>query len=115
MTPPVSPVLIQIDENPNCDAWDGQVFQPRTAPRTITHVLCERGGKPAWCAITGLDSEDQFRPAMACLVDDSGDGACYLVFGGAWGLRLKDEANGDAWGVPYMLLPADGTDLRFVN
>jgi hypothetical protein len=48
---------------------------------------------------------------MACIVDDSGDGSCYLVFGGAWGLRLKHESG--TWGVPYMLLPGDGADLRF--
>lgn len=112
MSRPASAVLIQIDENPNCAAWDGQVFQPRTAPVPITHVRTERDGNAVWCAITGLDEDDHPIPAMACLVDDSGDGACYLVFGGDWGLRLTDDSNA-TWGVPYMLLPADGADLRF--
>jgi hypothetical protein len=116
MTPPApapggSAVLIQIDENPNCTPWDGQVFQPRTPPREISHVRSERGGTAVWCEITGLDEGESSCPAMACVVDDSGDGSCYLVFGGAWGLRLKDESN--TWGVPYMLLPGDGADLRF--
>ena len=47
-----SPVLIQIDENPNCDSWDGQVFQPRTQPKPIIQVRCERGGKTVWCDIS---------------------------------------------------------------
>lgn len=106
-----SPVLIQIDENPNCAAWDGQVFQPRTVPREISHVRSEREGTAVWCEITGLDEAELPCPAMACIVDDSGDGTCYLVFGGAWGLRLKDDSS--TWGVPYMLLPGDGADLRF--
>lgn len=122
MAPPISAVFIQIDENPNCAAWDGQIFQPRTAPRPITHVRCERGNDKSdkndkkdnvWCAISGVDEGDRLCPAMACIVEDSGDGACYLVFGGDWGLRLTDES-GAAWGVPYMLLPRDGADLRFV-
>lgn len=113
MTPPVAAVFIQIDENPNCAAWDGQVFQPRTSPRKVTRVRVERAGEATWCAITGLDEGGELCPAMACLVDDSGDGACYLVFGGSWGLRLTNSE--EIWGVPYMLLPADGTDLRFTG
>lgn len=112
MTPPGSAVFIQIEENPNCAAWDGQVFQPRTPPREITHVRSERAGTAIWCRITGLEQGGQPCPAMACLVDDSGDGACYLIFGGDWGLRLTDESE-VSWGEPYMLLPAHGADLRF--
>ncbi|HTA46326.1 MAG TPA: hypothetical protein VK789_27975 [Bryobacteraceae bacterium] len=115
MTPPAPAVLIQIDENPNCAAWDGQVFQPRTPPKEVSQVRVERNGDAAWCEITGLDDGDKRCPAMACLVDDSGDGACLLVFGGSWGLRLNDVSKGDTWGVPYMLLPASGADLRFVS
>ncbi len=114
MPPPVSAVFIQIEENPNCAAWDGQVFQPRTAPRPVSHVRSERDGNAVWCTITGLDEDERLCPAMACLVDDSGDGACYLVFGGAWGLRLRDDSNA-AWGEPYMLLPGNGADLRFTD
>ncbi len=51
--------------------------------------------------------------ARAYVVDDSGDGSCYLVVGGAWGLRLSDTAGGEQWGEPYLLMAADGGDLRF--
>lgn len=110
--PPLAPVLIQVDENPNCEEWAGSVFQPKTQPQPVSHVRVERDGRAVWCAITGIDENDAICQATACLVDDSGDGACYLVFGGTWGLRLTDESNA-AWGVPYMLLPATGADLRF--
>lgn len=122
MASSVSAVLIQIDENPNCEPWAGQVFQPLTAPRAVSHVRCDRGGHTVWCAITGIDADGQPTPAMAGLVQDSGDGSCYLVFGDEWGLRLQSESgsgawdlkNFDQWGLSFLLLPDNGSDLRFV-
>ena len=58
-----------------------------------------------WCEITGVAELGTPCPPMACLIDDSGDGACYLVFGAAWGLRLKtgerlqvETPGGGGWG-----------------
>jgi hypothetical protein len=115
------PVLLQIPENPNCDAMDAQVFQCRSVAREVTHILCEQPAGMEWCAVTGLDEGGTQCPATACLVEDSGDGACYLVIGGEWGLRLGrgesvtewDLANATQWGVPYFLLAGDGGSLRF--
>jgi hypothetical protein len=101
-------VFIQIDQNPNCAPMDGQVFQPRTEPRAITHVRHEE----VWCEITGLDEDSDPTPAMACLIDDSGEGAAWLIFGGAWGLQLKDPM-GREWGEPLLLLGSDAGSLRF--
>jgi hypothetical protein len=117
------PVLLQIPENPNCDAMDAQVFQCRSAARAVTHVLCERPGGMEWCAVTGVGEDGMPCAATACLVEDSGDGACYLLIGGEWGLRLKpagitdgwDLANATQWGVPYFLLAGDGATLRFAD
>jgi len=88
----------------------------------VRAVLRRRGAGEAWCAVTGL--ADRGRPvrALARKVEDSGEGACWLVYGGLWGLRLKepdcahawslaDEAH--QWGEPFLLLPADGKDIRF--
>src|SRR3954447_12278475 len=104
------PVLIQIPENPNCDPVDGLVFQCRSESRRVTHVLWERD---EWCTVTGLEDGGVERPAMACLVEDSGDGMCYLVVGGEWGLRLRSRDGQGQWGVTYLLLAGDGRDLRF--
>jgi hypothetical protein len=112
-------VLIQVDENPNCAPMDGLVFQPRTAPRPVSRVRTLRLGTETWCDITGLTESGAPTAAMACLIDDSGDGASYLVFGSAWGLRFKIGQRGwnlddpDQWGEAYLLLPADGSDLHF--
>ena len=113
------PVLIQVDPNPNCQPMDGLVFQPQTPARAILQIRTLRRGLELWCSITGVDDSGNPCPAMACLIEDSGDGACHLVFGGAWGLRLKtgncdwDFNDPDQWGEPYLLLPGDPADLRF--
>src|SRR5579862_52776 len=106
-------VFIQIDDNPNCAAMDGQVFQPRSEPRAVAGIRVWRGGEERWCAIAGVGPDAETSAASAYLVDDSGDGACYLVTGGAWGLRLRDNATGEEWGEPYLLMAAYGGDLRF--
>ena len=114
-------VYIQIEDNANCGPWDGQVFQCQTSPRTVTHVRRERGGVETWCAVTGLSADGQPSPAMAGIIEDSGEGACYLVFGGEWGLRFKDQsssadwdlADSRQWGEPFLILAADAADIRF--
>lgn len=114
-------VFLQIDPNPNCEPLDGMVFQPRAASRPVAQLRYERGGAAAWCDVTGVDEGSRWPAAQACLVDDSGDGSCYLVYGGAWGLRLRDASaaspwdmsDGAQWGAPYLLLAGDGGDLRF--
>jgi hypothetical protein len=116
------PVLVQIPENPNCQAVDGQIFQCRTAGRTVTHVRSGRGGEE-WCSITGLDETGNPCPATACIIEDSGEGLCYLVTGGEWGLRMKpasdrgpwSTADDGQWGEPFLLLGGDGADLQFLD
>ncbi len=115
------PVFVQIPENPNCQAVDGQIFQCRTPARTVTQVRVEHGGSDEWCEITGIDEAGNLCAATACLIEDSGEGECYLVIGGGWGLRLKlTSAAGEwalddrgQWGEAFLILGGDGVDLRF--
>ena len=114
-------MYLEIPENPNCDALDGQVFQCRSAARVVTQVRWNREGRQQWCEVTGFNEDGRLSPAVACEIDDSGDGTCYLVTGGAWGLRLKFASaaqpwsleNSDQWGEPFLLMPADGESVRF--
>ena len=110
-------VYIQIPENPNCQALDGQVFQCRTPARRVTQVRMEN---EEWCDITGIDETGNPCAATACLIEDSGEGACYLVVGGAWGLRLKRGGGAawaledrEQWGEAFLILGGDGADLQF--
>jgi len=105
------PIYIQIEENPNCASMAGQVFQPKTPPRQVKRVRMFRNGRPIWCDVVALDEGGRIGPAIASLIDDSGDGNCYLITGGTWGLKLSSEA--DAFGEPYLLLSGDGKDIEF--
>ena len=119
----VEPCYIQIDENPNCDAVAGLVFKPRTEFRPVSHAHLEHGSPAAWYEVTGLDDSGQPCPALAAVIDDSGEGSGYLVIGGCWGLRFRDPRPGAVWriddptqwGVPILLVAAGGADLRFIS
>lgn len=105
------PIFIQIDPNPNCDAMDGLVFQPKAAGREVKRVRVLRDSAPVWCAIAGVDEGGEPCAALASPIDDSGDGHCYLVTGGTWGLRLSGDSC--EFGEPYLVLGGDGQDIEF--
>jgi len=113
-------MFLRFEENPNTGFVDDRVFQERSEPRVVTHVLRRRGGEDQWCSVTGLKTGGVPAPSLARKVEDSGEGMCYLVYGDAWGLRLKGPECSDPWslddqhqwGEPFLLLPADGADLR---
>src|SRR5689334_22020301 len=92
-------MFLRFDENPNCGFVDDRVFAERSEPYRVTHVLRRRQGQDQWCAVTGLDEKAREQPALARKVDDSGEGTCWLVYGGKWGLRLRDDTCRDAWSV----------------
>ncbi len=106
------PIFIQIDENPNCAAMDGLVFQPKAAARAVKRVRVSRDGVTGWYDIVGLEADSEPCPATASPIDDSGDGSCYLVSGGAWGLKLSSKT--ESFGEPYIVLGGDGADLEFL-
>jgi len=112
---------LSIDENPNCELYDTRVFNESSEPRAVTEILRQRGNKEVWCPVVSWDAQGNAGPAYARKVDDSGDGTCYLVYGGRWGLRLKDPECQDPWnledshqwGEAFLLLPSSGLDIRF--
>jgi hypothetical protein len=114
-------MLLRIDENPNCEIVEGRVLTPRGDPRRVTHALRQRNGKEIWCPIIAWGEKGESGPATACKVDDSGEGTCYVVYGGTWGLRLKEPECDHAWsqdephqwGEAFLLLPPSGSDLKF--
>lgn len=114
-------MFLRFEENPNCGFVDDRVFTQRSEPRPVSRVLRRRGGQDLWCEITGLDEKGQPISAQACKVEDSGEGICYLVYGGLWGLRLKEPTCTHAWALEephqwaeaFLLLPSDGADIEF--
>ncbi|MCH8827338.1 MAG: hypothetical protein IIB16_10315, partial [Chloroflexi bacterium] len=55
-------------------------------------------------------------PAMYAPVSDSGQAVVHLVFGGDWGIRLRQAGSGEDWdlasetqfGEPYLMLTDEG-------
>lgn len=127
-------MFLRFEENPNTGFVDDRVFSEQSDSRVVTHVLRQRNGKDIWCPVTGLDGKGQPIPAKACKVQDSGEGTCYLVYGGSWGLRLREPTelrmapvadsrpgamlwsleDPNQWAEPFLLLPPTGADLKFV-
>jgi hypothetical protein len=114
-------MYLRFEDNPNCGWVDDRVFNTQTDPQAVTQVLRRRDGVDLWCPVTGVEADGRFVPAYARKVDDSGEGTCWLVFGGLWGVRLRIpdcshgwslQDNGHQWGEGFLLLPATGDDLR---
>jgi hypothetical protein len=114
-------LFVRFEENPNCGFAEDRVWKELDAPRVVTHVLRAREGKDVWCPITGLNEKGEFISAQGRKVEDSGEGVCWLVYGGLWGLRLRWPDKESPWSLndptqwaePFMLLPANGADVRF--
>lgn len=104
-------MFLRFEDNSNIEFCEDRVFQERSEPRVVLQVLRRRSGKDIWCGVRGMYGEGDFRPAQVRKVDDSGDGTCYLVYGGPWGLRLNDGAT--EWGEPFLLMPVNDEDLRY--
>ena len=123
-------ILIEISDNPNCDATE-RVFHDVEPLRPASQVRLTRpgdsnglagerhGGPDRWFEVTGWTIEGNPCPARLHKVDDSGDGVAYLLSGGNAGLRLRpagDPASwrSDApqqWGEPFLII-GDRADIR---
>ena len=86
--------------------------------------LYDRNPTGEWCRVTGWSDDEQVPtcPAYAQLVEDSGSGLAYLVYGGLYGLRFKPTDVDEPWSLPspsqwgeaYLSL-ADARDLRYAD
>lgn len=123
-------MILNIEENPNCETAEGIRFKTVGPPRPIKQVkMYDQDPEGTLCQITGWsdDLKNPVCPAYAQKVEDSGDGEAFLVFGGSWGLRLKpidqeDQEKGEGWslmnpkqrGESYLILN-DPEDLVFIE
>ena len=103
---------IEIEDNPNCRASGQFVFNELEAPAAIKAIRVMDRGKESWCGIVGVEGTGHFTDAFAIKVTDSGAGYAYLIYGGAWGIRIRPEAyaaepwdlsNARQWGEPFKL------------
>ena len=118
-------MVVEVESNPNCESSLYARFKESGPARRVEKVRTfERRAEGEWCWVTGW-TDDPNKPrcqAQAQLVEDSGSGLTYLVFGGLWGIRLKPVAldeewnleSRNQWGEPYLAL-ADGRDIKYAE
>jgi hypothetical protein len=118
-------MVVEVESNPNCEAGLYARFKESSPARRVEKVKTfERRPEGEWCWVTGwTDDPDKPRcAASAQLVEDSGAGLTYVVFGGLWGIRLKPVSLEEdwslesrrQWGEPYLAV-ADQRDLHYAE
>jgi hypothetical protein len=118
-------MVVEVESNPNCESSLYARFKESGPARRVEKVRTfERRAEGEWCWVTGWtgDPDNPRCQAQAQLVEDSGSGLTYLVFGGLWGIRLKpvaldeewDLESRNQWGEPYLAL-ADRRDLEYAQ
>ena len=114
-------MYLLVDENPNC-APEERMFSTTGQAVMVEQVLLRTpSGKETWCHLTAVDAGPAFSTAQGIQVEDSGAGVAWLIYGGAWGVRLKEANNPTAWslenttqwGLPFLVLDASGSEIRF--
>jgi hypothetical protein len=118
-------MFVEVESNPNCERGLFARFKETGPARQVIKVRSfERRAEGEWCWVTGwTDNPDDPRcPAYAQLVEDSGAGLTFIVFGGIWGIRLKPASLEEdwslesrrQWGEPYLAF-ADQMDIQYVE
>ena len=119
------PVIVEVESNENCEGSVFARFKEIGLARLVMQVrLYDRNPAGEWYWVTGWSDDEQTPacPAYVQLVEDSGAGLTYLVYGGIHGLRFKpiniEEAwsleSQHQWGEAYLSLASD-RDLRYAE
>ena len=87
-------MFIDVEKNPNCTKTGLFVFEELGETKPVSGVHGENG-KPY--DVTGVDAGGAFVQAYVQKVSDSGSGIGYLIYGGAWGIRLKPRGLTETW------------------
>ena len=114
-------IYVEVEDNDNCEYIPMLAYEARDEAVLITRVrLFEPDHPQGVYQITGWSSDGDGRPCPAWYVpvSASGQAVVYLIYGGAWGVRMKPDEDqhdldiGDLnqWGEPYLML-TDKTDL----
>ena len=118
-------MIVEVEPNENCDSSCFARFKEAGPARRVVQVrLSDRNPAGEWCWVTGWSDNEQTPvcQAYAQLIEDSGAGLAYVVFGGLYGLRFRpivpdepwDLQSSHQWGEAYLVL-ADGRDLRYAD
>jgi hypothetical protein len=96
---------VEVEPNDNTPMMAQQVYKNIGVPFPVSHVRIYEGEPDGQlCAITGWSSKDGGTPtaAYAVHIEDSSEGAAFLIYGGDYGVRLKAAESEEAWDVGSM-------------
>jgi hypothetical protein len=121
----VHEMILEVESNENCADGCFARFKDAGPPRAVNQVrLYDRNPAGEWYRVTGWSDapQDPACPAYAQLVEDSGSGSAYIVYGGLYGLRFKplDDnapwslADSHQWGEAYLSLASE-RDLGYCD
>lgn len=105
-------MLIEICANPNCRFTEQYFFNEIEPAILVTGIKISVAGEDQECDVIGVDENGKFAPAMASKITDSGEGFAFIIYGGAWGLRLRpkkfaheawDLGNTHQWGEAFKI------------
>lgn len=118
-------MIVEVEPNDNCRDGCFARFKEAGPARPVNQVkLYDRNPAGEWYWVTGW-SDDEDNPiclAYAQVVEDSGAGTAYLVYGGLYGLRFKplrsqapwSLTDPEQWGEAYLALASE-RDLRYAD
>ena len=93
-------MIVEVESNDNCPSGCFARFKEAGPARLVSQVrLYDRNPAGEWHWVTGWgdDQSHPACPAYAQLVEDSGSGLAYLVYGGLYGLRFKPIDADEPW------------------
>ena len=114
---------VDVEPNDNTPMMAQQVYKNIGVPFPVSHVRIYEGEPEGrLCAITGWTSAPggPETVAYAVRIEDSSEGAAFLVYGGDWGVRLRPaEPEGpwsaddpDQWGETHLVLSSEDDVTR---
>jgi hypothetical protein len=117
-------MIVEVESSENCEASVFARFKEAGPVRPVIQVrLYDRNPAGEWYWVTGWTDnvETPVCPAYAQLVEDSGSGLTFLVYGGIYGLRFKPVAidepwnleSSHQWGETHLSLSSE-RDLRYL-
>ena len=93
---------VEVEPNDNTPMMAMQVYKNIGQPFRVAKVrLFEGEPEGKLCAVSGWSSagEGSAVDAYAVRIEDSSEGSAYLVYGGDWGIRLRDAGDVEPWSI----------------
>lgn len=109
-------MFIEVEPNSNTAISFNMVYRDVSKAREVFCIKYQVGTDNQPVQVTGWDADTNTPcPALACQIEESGDGIALLIYGGSGGIRMKpledespwDAASSNQWGESHLVYPVD--------